>query len=607
MKKFINEDLVLIILCTVLFITALFMENIIIRFAFLAVSYSIISTEIYINAFHNIKENPFFSENILMIIATVCAYAIGSFEEGTIVILLYQIGEYFSHLAVHNSKKTITKLLDLRVETVNKLINNEIVEINVKKVKEGDVFLVKPGEKIPLDGKIIEGTAYVDTSSLTGETKPQKVTINDTVLSGCINQGEVLKIKATSTYKTTTTTKIIEIIEHSTSKKTETEKFITKFSRIYTPIIIFAAILLILIPVLLGENFETWLYRGLIFLVASCPCALVISIPLGYFCGIGKASKEGILIKGSKELEILTEIDYIALDKTGTITQGVFEVTKIYSIGIKEKELLQYAASAEEYSLHPIATAIKEYNKLKTLEVDKYKEIPGKGISCKVNTKQVLIGNELLLKDYKVMTLPTSETGSIVHVAIDKEYVGYIVISDKIKKSSLKISTLKEYINKDLVILSGDIESVVKKVAKKVGIKEYFSSLLPLDKVEKINQYKKSGKVMFVGDGVNDAPVLKISDIGVSMGQIGTDAAIEASDIVIMKDDLMKIKTAIEIANYTKRKIIQTTAFALTIKLIVLTFGAIGISTIWMAVFADVGVTLLSILNVLTIMLKKYK
>jgi Cd2+/Zn2+-exporting ATPase len=495
--------------------------------------------------------------------------------------------------------------MDLRVESAHKLINNEIVDVDIKKVEEGDFLLIKPGEKIPLDGIVLEGESHLDTSSLTGESKPKHVAINDKVLSGCINKENILKIKATSTYKTSTAARIIEIIEKSPSKKANTEKFITRFCKVYTPIVVISALILILTPTILGYDFKTWLYRGLVFLVTSCPCALVISVPLAYFCGIGKASKEGILIKGSRELENLEKLDYIVLDKTGTITEGVFEVTNIYTVDIKENKLLQIAASAEEYSLHPIATAIKEKNESKLLPVEKYKEISGKGISCEVDNKKVLIGNEQLLKDNKVMTLPISETGTVVHIAIDKEYAGYIVISDKIKKSSQQIYKLNDYIKKELVILSGDIESVVKKVAKKVGINKYFASLLPEGKVEKVKEYKKEGKVLFVGDGVNDAPVLHIADVGVSMGQVGSDAAIEASDIVIMKDDLTKLETAIKISRHTKKKTIQTIVFALLVKLIVLILGALGISTIWMAVFADVGVTFISILNVLTILWKK--
>lgn len=605
MKKYINEDLIKILLSIIIFIISFFVKGAEVNLALLATSYAIISTGIYISAYHHVKKKIFFDENLLMIIATLCAFAIGSNEEAVIVMLLFHIGEYLSDLAVDNSRKSITKLMDLRVESAHKLINNEIVDVDIKKVEEGDFLLIKPGEKIPLDGIVLEGESHLDTSSLTGESKPKHISVNDKVLSGCINKENILKIKATSTYKTSTAAKIIEIIEKSPSKKANAEKFITRFCKVYTPIVVISALILIFTPTILGQDFKTWLYRGLVFLVTSCPCALVISVPLAYFCGIGKASKEGILIKGSKELESLENLDYIVLDKTGTITEGVFEVTNIYTVDIKENKLLQIAASAEEYSLHPIATAIKEKNDAKLLPVEKYKEISGKGISCEVDNKKVLIGNEQLLKDNKVMTLPISETGTVVHIAIDKEYAGYIVISDKIKKSSQHIYKLNDYIKKELVILSGDIESVVKKVAKKVGINKYFSSLLPEDKVEKVKELKKEGKVLFVGDGVNDAPVLHIADVGVSMGQVGSDAAIEASDIVIMKDDLTKLETAIKISRHTKKKTIQTIVFALLVKLVVLILGALGISTIWMAVFADVGVTFISILNVLTILWKK--
>lgn len=605
MKKFFNEDLIKILISIILFVISLFIEETEIKLAFLATSYAIISTGIYINAYNHIKKKVFFDENLLMIIATLCAFAIANNEEAVMVMLLFQVGEYFSHIAVHNSKKSITKLMDLRVDSANLLVNNEIVETKLKDIEENDILLVKPGEKIPLDGIVIEGESHLDTSSLTGESKPRSVSKDDKVLSGCINKEGVLTIKATSTYKTSTAAKILEIIEKSPSKKADTEKFITKFSKVYTPIVVISAILLTVIPVLLGQKFKVWFYRALVFLVTSCPCALVISIPLAYFCGIGRASKEGILIKGSKELENLQNLDYVVLDKTGTITEGVFEVTKIFPVAMKENKFLQLAASAEQYSLHPIALAIKEKNEEKLLEAEKYKDMSGKGISCEVKGKKILVGNEMLMKDNKVMALPISETGTVIHVAIDKEYAGYLVISDKIKKSSLRITELLKYIKKELIIISGDIESVVQKVAKKVGINTYYAEMLPEDKVEKVKEYKKKGKVLFAGDGVNDAPVLKISDIGVSMGQVGADAAIEASDVVIMKDDLSKIKTAIIISNITKKKVIQTIVFALLVKLVVLVLGALGLSTIWMAVFADVGVTFLCILNVLTILWKK--
>ena len=607
MKKIFNTDLKRIILATILFIISMITKIEETSLALTVIAYVVISYEIYIHAINHLKEKKFLDENILMIIATICAFIIGSYHEAVMVMLLFEIGEYFSHLAVHKSKKSITKLLDLRVEKANVLVDNEIIETNIKKVKTNDILLVKPGEKIPLDGVVVEGTSHLDTSSLTGEAKPKKVKENEQVLSGCINQENILKIKATTTYKTTTATKIIELIENSNEKKTETEKFITKFARVYTPLVVFSAFLLVFIPtIIFKENISTWLYRALVFLVTSCPCALVISIPLAYFSGIGKASHEGILIKGSKELDKLHNIDYAVFDKTGTLTEGVYEVTKVYTLGMKEERLLQVAASAEEYSIHPIAKAIKEKDTSKRLPVENYKDHSGKGIYCEIKNKPVLVGNEMLLKDHNIITLPVSETGTIVHVAINNEYMGYIVISDKIKKSATSINPLKQLIKKDLVVLSGDIEPVVKKVSKKLGITKFYASLLPQDKVEKVKKLKETGKVLFVGDGVNDAPVLKIADIGISMGQIGSDAAIEASDIVIMKDDLSKINTAIKIAKYTKKKTIQTIILTLLVKLIVLILGALGKSTVWMAVFADVGVTFIAILNVLTIMWKKF-
>lgn len=605
MKKFMNNDLLRILLTAILFITSYFIKVAEVSLAIIAAAYIIISYEIYISAFKHLKNKTFFDENVLMIIATICAFIIGSYHEAVIVMLLFEIGEYFSDLAVSKSKESITNLLDLRVETVNLVLGNELIQTPIKKVKKGDLFLVKPGEKIPLDGIVIEGTSHLDTSLLTGEPLPRKATIKDNVLSGFINQENILKIEATTTYKTTTAAKIINLIENSTEKKTETEQFITRFCQIYTPVVVVLAMLLAIIPTLLGAELKTWLYRSLVFLVTSCPCALVISIPLAYFCGIGRASREGILIKGSKELESLDNIDYAVFDKTGTITEGVFEVTKVYTLGMKEERLLQVAASAEEYSLHPIAAAIKAKNTLPKLSTTSYNDISGKGISCKIKNKQVLVGNEALLKDNNIITLPVSELGTISHIAINGEYMGYIVISDKIKKSAKNIKSLKTIIKKDLVMLSGDLKNVVQKVAKKVGITKFYGELLPHQKVEKVQELKKSGKVLFVGDGVNDAPVLKVADLGISMGQTGSDAAIEASDVVIMQDDLSKIPTAIKIARETNKKIIQTIVFTLTIKIIVLLLGALGLSTVWMAVFADVGVTFIVILNVLTIMWKK--
>lgn len=609
MKKYFNFDLVKILISVFLFVVSLFFgEDSYIKLSLLIVSYVVVSYEIYIEAFKNVKTGEIFDENFLMIIATIGAFIIGEFSEGVIVILLFQLGEYLSDLAVSNSKEAITKLLDLRCDFVNLKEGNKIKREDVKKVKIGDVFIVKPGEKIPLDGEVIEGESYVDTSSLTGESAPIYISIHDKVLSGYINNDSVITVKATSVFETSTATKIIELIENSNEKRSDTENFIRKFCKVYTPVVVLCAILLVLIPTFMGYDFDKWLYRCLVFLVTSCPCALVISVPLGYFCGIGRASREGILIKGSSELDKLRGIDYILFDKTGTITEGVFEVTKIKSLNKKvtDKRLLELVSSAEEFSNHPIAKAIQnKFGKKSKLKVEKFKEFSGGGISCRIADKDILIGNKQLLTDKKIDFEEQKELGTIVYIAIDHQYCGYIVISDKIKESSKNLVKLLKMGIKELIILSGDNKEVVESVSKKLKIDNYFGELLPIDKVNKVEEYRKKGSVMFVGDGINDAPVLKISDVGVSMGGIGSDAAIEASDVVLMRDDLGKIEDSIKISRLTKKLISVSILFALVVKFVVLLLGVLGISTIWMAVFADVGVTLLSVLNVLRIMWKK--
>lgn len=603
MKKFLNEDLIKIIISIILFIISIFLPSPI-KEIILVISYIIISYEIYMEAFEGLKDKDIFNENFLMILATLGAFAIGSYMEAVMVMLLFETGEYLSDVAVASSKKSITKLMDLRSETVNLFKDGVIEKVSIKKAKVDDIFIVLPGEKVPLDGIVIEGTSYLDTSSLTGESTPRKATVNDQVISGSINKDSILKVKATSTYKTSTASKIIDLIENSNNKKTNTETFIRKFSKIYTPVVVISALIIAIVPSLIVGDFKTWLYRALVFLVTSCPCALVISVPLGFFSGIGRASKEGILIKGSRELETLADIDYLALDKTGTITEGVFEVTKVESKTLKEKDFITLVASAEVNSIHPIAKAITNYCKESLEKSTNHKEYSGKGISCTIKDKELLIGNKKLMEENKV-ELPKEEAiGTVIYVAIDNEYAGCVVISDRIKKSSYALSSLKEDF-KDIMILSGDNEDITKEIAHEVKINTYYNNLLPIDKVEKIKEYQKQGLVMFIGDGINDAPVIKTSDIGVSMGSLGSDAAIEASDIVIMKDDLSKIKTAHNISKLTKRKVKESIIFALIVKFIVLLLGVFGISTIWMAVFADVGVTLLAILNVLTIMWKR--
>ena len=604
MKKLINKDLLKIIISSLILIITIFIKNNNLKLLLLIISYITISYTMYIESFKNIKKGEIFDENFLMIIATIASFLIKNYIEAVLVILLFQIGEYFSHLAVHKSKDSITKLMDLRVENVNVEKDKKIENIPIEKVNINDIFIVKPGEKIPLDGILVEGETYLDTVSITGESVLKKVRKDDSVISGCINKTSIIKVKAISTYKTTTTKKIIDLIENSNKNKSNTENFIRKFAKIYTPIIVLVATLLVIIPSCMGKELTIWLYRAIVFLVTSCPCALVISVPLGYFCGIGLSSKEGILIKGSKELEQLNNIDYLILDKTGTITEGVFEVTKIKT-NLKEKEFLNIIASVEENSIHPIARAIKKENKDKLKTVKNYQELAGLGISCKIDNKFVLLGNYILLEKNNIKYPKEKDLGTIIYLAIDNIYQGHIIISDKIKESSLNIKELKKFIKKDFIILSGDNEEIVKEVANKVGINLFHGNLLPLDKVKYIKKYQQKGKVMFVGDGINDAPVLKISDIGISMGNIGTDAAIEASDIVLMNDNLLTIATAIKIAKKTKRKVVESIILALSVKFIVLVLGLFGMSTIYMAVFADVGVTFLVILNVLTIFYKK--
>lgn len=603
MKKYINEDLVKIIISFILFIISFFISSETIKLILIVVGYIIVAYEMYIEAFNDFKEGEIFNEELLMILATLGAFYIHSFEEALMVVLLFQLGEYLEDLAVNKSKASITKLMDLRVDTVN---IEDKGKVKLEEAKVGDIFIVKAGEKVPLDGVVVDGETYIDTSSLTGESVPRKVAKDEKILSGCINKESLIKVQATTTSKDSTVQKIINLIENSNEKKSETETFIRKFAKIYTPIIVVSAFLLVLIPTLMGYNFNDWLYRALVFLVTSCPCALVISVPLGFYSGIGKASKEGILIKGSSELEKLLNIDYLLLDKTGTITEGVFEVTEINTEMDKDK-FLNIVASVEENSNHPIATAIKNKNKEKLLEVKNHKEITGKGLSCTINNKEILVGNDKLLNENNISFDKVNKAGTVVYLSINNEYKGYLLVSDKIKETSKSLSEVKEVIKQEIIILSGDSKNIVESVSKEVGADKYYGELLPEDKVEYVEKYKKQGKVMFVGDGINDAPVIKISDVGVSMGGIGSDAAIEASDIVLMRDDLSKIKTAVNIAKVTDRKVKESIIFALVVKAIVLLLGVFGLSTIILAVFADVGVTLLVILNVITIFYKKIK
>ena len=602
MKKIkINEDLIRIIISIVLLVLGMiFNENIYL----LVISYVFVSKEVYFNAFKNIREGNIFDENFLMIIATLGAFYIGEYPEAVLVMLLFSIGEYLSDLAVDNSKKAIVELMDLRSDKINL---KDIGVTDVNKANVGDIFVVAPGEKVAIDGIIIKGESHLDTSSLTGETVPRAVYKNSEVLSGTINLEGVLEVKATKTFETSTASKIIEILEKSEEKKTKTEKFITRFSKVYTPIVVLLAILIIIIPTILGGNFNTWLYRALEMLVISCPCALVISVPLGYFSGIGKCSKEGILVKGSNILDDLVNIDTIIFDKTGTITEGVFEVTKIYSVNNKDAELLKLAAEAEANSNHPIALSIKKaYGKEIKSKITNAKEISGAGISCITGKDNILVGNKKLLKYNKIDVEENKKLGTIVYVAKNKKLLGYIVISDKIKTNAKEsLDKLRNDGISNLIMLSGDAEEVVNIISKKLNLDKAYGNLLPQDKVNILEEYKMKNKTAFVGDGINDAPVIKCADVGIAMGGIGSDATIEASDIVLMKDDLSNLADAIKISKITKKIVLSNIIFAIMFKIIMLVLAILGITPIWLAVFADVGVTIISVFNSLRIFIKR--
>lgn len=602
MKKIkFSEDLIRILISAILLIISIFLKNF--KTAYLiviVVSYVFVSKEVYENALKNIKNKEIFDENLLMIIATLGAFYIKEYPEAVLVMLLFSLGEYLSNQAVDNSKKAIIELMDLRSDTT-RLKNGELV--STKKVKLNDIIIVNPGEKIPLDGIIINGASHLDTKNLTGESKPLSVKKGDTVLSGTINIESILEINSTSTYKTSTASKIIDIMEHADEKKAKTEKFITKFSKIYTPIVVLLSILIVVIPTILGCDFNTWLYRALEMLVISCPCALVISVPLSYFAGIGRASKDGILIKGSNELDNLSNIKTILFDKTGTLTKGVFEVTKING---NINEVLRIAANAEAHSNHPIGKSIvSAYNKTLDMKITDYKEIAGLGISCKLNKEKVLVGKIDLLLENNIDVDKIDSVGTVIYVAKNNECIGSIIISDKIKDNAKEtLEDLRGELVENLVVLSGDKDEVVEDLAKTLNLDAYHAELLPEDKIKLLEEYQIFGNVAFVGDGINDAPVIKLSDIGIAMGKIGSDATVDASDIVLMNDDLSSITKAIRISKLTKRVILSNIIFAISFKLLMLVLAIIGITPIYLAVFADVGVTLLSVLNSLRIFKK---
>ncbi|UYX53108.1 cadmium-translocating P-type ATPase [Bacillus thuringiensis] len=575
-------------------------------------AYLLIGGDIVWRAVRNITRGQVFDENFLMAIATLGAFAIQQYPEAVAVMLFYQVGELFQSIAVNRSRKSITSLMDIRPDYANVKVGNETKQVSPEDVQIGEYIIVKPGEKVPLDGKVVEGTSMMDTSALTGESVPREVEVGNDVLSGFVNQNGVLTVEVTKEFGESTVSKILDLVQNASSKKAPTENFITKFARYYTPVVVITAAIMAFIPPLIleGATFSDWIYRALVFLVISCPCALVVSIPLGFFGGIGGASKSGILVKGSNYLEALNDVKYIVFDKTGTLTKGVFKVTKMEpSEGITEEELLEYAAFAEVYSNHPIAQSIRNaYGKsIDENTIEDYSEISGHGTVVKVQGKEIFAGNAKLMRKENITFKQPNTVGTLVRVAVDGKYAGYIVISDEVKEDSKQaIQKLKELGIKKTVMLTGDAKSVGEAVGKELGLDEVHTELLPHQKVEEIEKIDaaKRGKekIAFVGDGINDTPVLARADVGIAMGGLGSDAAIEAADIVIMTDEPSKIATAVKIAKRTRSIVWQNIIFALGVKGLVLLLGAFGIATMWEAVFSDVGVTLLAVLNAMRVL-----
>ena len=612
MNKNMQKSLIKIIIALILFVitSVINFNNHLINNIIFIISYIIVGYSVILKAVKNILRGKVFDENFLMTIATIGAFCISEFPEAVAVMLFYQVGEWFQSYAVDKSRKSIASLMDIRPDYAN-VCREEIIKVSPEEVDVDEIILIRPGEKIPLDGIVTKGTSTLNTLALTGEAIPKRVKEGDEVLSGSINNDGILKVKVTKVFTESTVSKILDLVENASSRRSKSENFISKFAKYYTPIVVVIAIMLAIIPPLLIENatFSDWLYRALSFLVVSCPCALVISIPLSFFGGIGAASKIGALVKGSNYLEALSQTETIVCDKTGTLTEGVFKVGKIETIGYSEAELLRYAAYAENHSNHPISISIKEaYNKkIDEKLVTNTKEISGKGLISQVNKHTVLIGNEKLMNEYKITFTKNQGIGTIIYIAIDNKFAGTITIADEIKKDAYKaINLFKENGIKKIVMLTGDKENISKEVADKLGIDEYHAELLPQDKVtetEKLMRKKApNSKLVFIGDGINDAPVLALSDIGVAMGGLGSDAAIEAADVVIMTDEPSKLATAIKISRKTMKIVKQNIIFAISVKIIVLMLSAFGLATMWAAVFADVGVSVLAILNALRIL-----
>ena len=580
------------------------------------VAYVIVGWEIVKKAFRNITRGKVFDENFLMTVATIGAFGIGEFPEAVAVMLFYQVGELFQHYAVDKSRKSIASLMDIRPDFANVEREGNVQKVDPSDVKIGEIIIVKPGEKVPLDGIVVEGTSSLDTKALTGEALPRDVQEGLQVISGCINLNGVIKIEVTKEYGESTVSKILNLVENASSKKAKSENFITKFAQYYTPIVVFIALILAVIPPLMipGATFSDWIYRALSFLVVSCPCALVISIPLSFFGGIGGASKMGILIKGSNYLEALANTEIMVFDKTGTLTEGVFEVQKVKAVDRSEEELLKLTAYAEYYSNHPISLSVKKayHKEIDEKQILETQELSGRGMVAKIGEQNILVGNEKLMREKQIDFETCNEIGTILYVAVNGKYAGCIVIADKIKPdASNTIKNLKKNHMKQTVMLTGDRKDVGENVAKELGLDQVYTELLPDGKVGKVETLLKEksekGKLAFVGDGINDAPVLALADIGIAMGGLGSDAAIEAADIVLMTDEPSKIVDAIQLSKKTMKIVKENIIFAISVKILVLILSAFGLSTMWEAVFADVGVSVIAILNALRVLYVKKK
>jgi Cd2+/Zn2+-exporting ATPase len=576
------------------------------------IGYLIVGWEVISSAFKNIIRGQFFDEKFLMTIATLGAFAIDEMPEAVAVMLFYVVGELFQDIAVNRSRKSIKALLEIKPEFANLIIDGDSTKVPPESIQVGDTIIVKPGEKIPLDGEVIDGDSFVDTSTLTGESVPRKMKKNDLVLSGTINQTGVLTIKVTKLFSESSVSKILELVENASSKKAETEKFITTFAKYYTPVVVISALLLAILPPLLfsDQTFSEWIYRALVVLVISCPCALVISIPLGYFGGIGSASRKGILVKGSNFLDALTQVTTVVFDKTGTLTKGEFKVSEVVtSNGFSKEEILEYAAYAETNSNHPVAKSISEAfaKEIEIQRIKKVEEISGHGIKAVVDNKMVLAGNDKLLHRENIDHPVCNVEGTVVHIAIDTVYAGYIIISDTLKDDAIKAIEALRAKNIQTVMLTGDNQFAAAAFAKKLNINKYFFELLPQDKVKHIENLmleSKGGKVAFVGDGINDAPVIARADVGIAMGALGSDAAIETADVVLMTDSPFKVAVAIDVAKTTRKIVWQNIFFAMGVKLIFIILGVFGVATMWEAVFGDMGVALIAVFNAIRILRK---